>query len=241
MTPERMTFGIFMAPFHRTGENPTLCLQRDLELISWLDTLGYDEAWIGEHHTAPWEPHPAPDLAANQSLAQAVARQALALTCRKAAPCSAQIPPGVKKILLLAPHHLPPAEPGAGQVTYLAQLLAAHGYRVTELLYRLDAPNPDYPRQAELYAKASDAILFGAWDAHLDAALQIETLRRVQRAKKPVVVLGLHTPFDLEYLREADVYLATFGDTRAQMEAVVGALMGEFEPEGKLPIITTSR
>ena len=32
MVPERMNFGIFMAPFHRTGENPTLCLQRDLEL-----------------------------------------------------------------------------------------------------------------------------------------------------------------------------------------------------------------
>jgi alkanesulfonate monooxygenase SsuD/methylene tetrahydromethanopterin reductase-like flavin-dependent oxidoreductase (luciferase family) len=28
----------------------------------WLDQLGYAEAWIGEHHTAPWEPHPSPDL-----------------------------------------------------------------------------------------------------------------------------------------------------------------------------------
>ena len=184
-------------------------------------------------------PHPTPNLAANQSLAQAVARQALALTCRdQAAPCSAQIPPGVKKILLLAPNHLPPAEPGAGQITYLAQLLAAHGYRVVELLYRLDAPNPDYPRQAELYAKANDVILFGAWDAHLHAALQTETLRRVQRAKKPVVVLGLHTPFDLEHLPEADVYLATFGETRVQMEAVVEALVGEVELERRRPIFT---
>ena len=33
MVPERMDFGIFMAPFHRTGENPTLALQRDLELV----------------------------------------------------------------------------------------------------------------------------------------------------------------------------------------------------------------
>jgi limonene 1,2-monooxygenase len=51
----RMKFGIFMAPFHNAGENPTLALQRDLELIEHLDRLGFDEAWIGEHHSAGWE------------------------------------------------------------------------------------------------------------------------------------------------------------------------------------------
>ena len=49
---ERLTFGIFLAPFHQLGENPTLALERDLELLQWLDRLGYDEAWIGEHHSA---------------------------------------------------------------------------------------------------------------------------------------------------------------------------------------------
>jgi limonene 1,2-monooxygenase len=43
----RLRFGIFMAPFHPAGENPTLALQRDLELVEHLDRLGYDEAWIG--------------------------------------------------------------------------------------------------------------------------------------------------------------------------------------------------
>ena len=47
--PGRMTFGMFMAPFHEPNENPTLALQRDLELIEWADHLGFDEAWIGEH------------------------------------------------------------------------------------------------------------------------------------------------------------------------------------------------
>ena len=49
--PHRMKFGIFMAPFHRVGENPTLALKRDLQLIDHLDELGFDEAWIGEHHS----------------------------------------------------------------------------------------------------------------------------------------------------------------------------------------------
>ncbi len=49
--PERMKFGIFMAPFHRVGENPTLSLKRDLRLIEHLDYLGFDEVWVGEHHS----------------------------------------------------------------------------------------------------------------------------------------------------------------------------------------------
>lgn len=55
MRPERMKFGIFMAPFHRVGDNPTLAIHRDMDLIEWLDHLGYDEAWIGEHHSGGWE------------------------------------------------------------------------------------------------------------------------------------------------------------------------------------------
>jgi limonene 1,2-monooxygenase len=60
--PKRMKFGVFMAPFHRVGENPTLALERDLELLQWLDTLGFDEAYIGEHHSAGWETISSPEL-----------------------------------------------------------------------------------------------------------------------------------------------------------------------------------
>lgn len=57
-----LKFGIFLAPFHRLGENPTLALARDMELLEWLDWLGYDEAWIGEHHSAGWELIASPEL-----------------------------------------------------------------------------------------------------------------------------------------------------------------------------------
>ena len=59
---DNMTFGIFLAPFHRVGENPTLALERDLELLEWLDALGYDEAWIGEHHSGGWETIASPEV-----------------------------------------------------------------------------------------------------------------------------------------------------------------------------------
>jgi limonene 1,2-monooxygenase len=67
---QRMKFGIFMAPFHRLGENPTLSLQRDLELIQLLDRLDYDEAWVGEHHSAGWEIIASPEIFIAHAAAQ---------------------------------------------------------------------------------------------------------------------------------------------------------------------------
>ncbi len=60
--PAYLKFGIFLGPFHALGENPTLALQRDLELVEWIDHLGFDEAWIGEHHSAGWETIASPEL-----------------------------------------------------------------------------------------------------------------------------------------------------------------------------------
>ena len=60
--PDRLGFGIFLAPFHAPFENPTLALERDLELLEWLDYLGYDEAWIGEHHSCGWETISSPEI-----------------------------------------------------------------------------------------------------------------------------------------------------------------------------------
>ena len=62
MAHRGLRFGIFLAPFHRAGDNPTLAIARDLELVSWLDQLGYDEAWIGEHHSAGWELIASPEV-----------------------------------------------------------------------------------------------------------------------------------------------------------------------------------
>jgi len=57
-----LRYGIFLPPFHPLDENPSLCLQRDLQLIEHLDRLGYDEAWIGEHHSGGFEIVASPEL-----------------------------------------------------------------------------------------------------------------------------------------------------------------------------------
>jgi limonene 1,2-monooxygenase len=62
MLGPRLRFGAFIAPFHPVDENPTLAIQRDLQLVEWIDQLGYDEAWIGEHHSAAFEVIASPEV-----------------------------------------------------------------------------------------------------------------------------------------------------------------------------------
>ena len=57
-----MRFGLFLQPVHPPNEHPTVALERDLDLIQRLDRLGYDEVWIGEHHSTGWENIAAPDV-----------------------------------------------------------------------------------------------------------------------------------------------------------------------------------
>jgi limonene 1,2-monooxygenase len=66
-----LRFGIFLGPFHPPSENPTLALERDLDLVAHIDRLGYDEAWFGEHHSGGFEISASPEVfiafAANRS------------------------------------------------------------------------------------------------------------------------------------------------------------------------------
>jgi len=51
-----------MMPSHSIRENPTLAFERDLKLVEYIESLGFDEYWVGEHHTGGWENIPAPDI-----------------------------------------------------------------------------------------------------------------------------------------------------------------------------------
>lgn len=53
----RLRFGAFVPPHHvPVNQNVTYSLRRDTELVQYLDQLGFDEAWFGEHHSGGVEP-----------------------------------------------------------------------------------------------------------------------------------------------------------------------------------------
>jgi len=53
--PKPTRFSIFLQPIHEPRENPTYALERDLQLIEHLDVLGFDEVFVGEHHSTGWQ------------------------------------------------------------------------------------------------------------------------------------------------------------------------------------------
>ena len=57
-----LNFGVFYAPFHPVGQDPTLALEYDLERVEALDRFGYDEAWFGEHHSGGYEIISCPEI-----------------------------------------------------------------------------------------------------------------------------------------------------------------------------------
>ncbi len=59
---DKLRFGVFLAPFHALDASPTLFFRRDLEQIDHLDRIGFDEAWIGEHHSGGFEMIGAPEV-----------------------------------------------------------------------------------------------------------------------------------------------------------------------------------
>jgi len=65
-----MQYGLFTMPSHPPERSLGDGHRWDLQTLRWADELGFSEAWIGEHHTAPWEPHPSPDLIVAQALLQ---------------------------------------------------------------------------------------------------------------------------------------------------------------------------
>ena len=54
--------GIFLAPYHPDDESPTLQIRRDLDVAEYLDALGFDELWVGEHHSASYETIASPEI-----------------------------------------------------------------------------------------------------------------------------------------------------------------------------------
>jgi alkanesulfonate monooxygenase SsuD/methylene tetrahydromethanopterin reductase-like flavin-dependent oxidoreductase (luciferase family) len=59
---------MFLQPSHPPSASIHEAIEQDLQIIEWCDELGYDEAWVGEHLSAPWEPMPACDLVIAQAI-----------------------------------------------------------------------------------------------------------------------------------------------------------------------------
>jgi beta-N-acetylhexosaminidase len=127
---------------------------------------------------------------------------------------------------------------GSGEATTatLARLLRKRGATVRALGTGAD---PDGATVARAAAAARTSALVVVATRNVSAsggAGQRALVRALAGSGRPVVTVAVGNPYDLAYLRGVRTYLATYGDRRASLEAVVRVLFGEVRPRGRLPV-----
>ena len=151
------------------------------------------------------------------------------------------LPPPPARLLLVSPDQLPPAASGDG--TVFAELLRERGYEVTELVFNLDSGGSrDYVYvTAVAQALAYDVVVFGEWelikrDVNWGDRWQEELIRALHQTSHPLIVVAWHNPAAILRCSQVPAFITAYGNTRAQVAAVVAALTGEQTPVGHLPI-----
>lgn len=63
ITKDELQVGAFMPPWHLPmTRDATRAIRREIELLEFFDHIGFDEAWIGEHHSGGMEIVDSPEL-----------------------------------------------------------------------------------------------------------------------------------------------------------------------------------
>src|SRR5262245_16671098 len=62
--------GMFIMPFHDPAKPLAQCLDEDLELVGRAEQLGFEDFWIGEHHTMKYENIVMPEIFIGRALGE---------------------------------------------------------------------------------------------------------------------------------------------------------------------------
>ncbi|MDE2698708.1 MAG: LLM class flavin-dependent oxidoreductase, partial [Gemmatimonadota bacterium] len=67
---EPIKYGMFIMPFHAPDKPLSQGFDEDLELVVKAEELGFDEFWIGEHHTMKYETIVTPEIFIGRALGE---------------------------------------------------------------------------------------------------------------------------------------------------------------------------
>ena len=151
------------------------------------------------------------------------------------------LPPPPARLLLVSPRQLPPAASGGG--TTFAELLRERGYEVTELVLDMNSSkgrNYVYAT-AVAQAPAHDAVVFGEWAlikryVNENDRWQEGLIEALHQTGSALIVVAWYNPAAILRCPQVPAFLTAYGNTRAQVAAVVAVLTGEQMPTGHLPI-----
>ena len=191
-----------------------------------------------------FEPQTPPDLSdvgspEHQAVANEIALHAV--TVLRDAENSIPLSSPPAQLLLISPSQLPTAASGDG--TAFAELLRQRGYEVFELVFDL---NSDQSRNyvyatAVSHAWAYDAVVFGEWElikryVNWNDSWQEQLIGALHQTNSSLIIVTWHNPAAILRCSQVQSFLTAYGNTPAQVAAVVAVLTGEQVPTGHLPI-----
>jgi beta-N-acetylhexosaminidase len=89
--------------------------------------------------------------------------------------------------------------------------------------------------EASRMAVESDAVIIGTFRAQMHPE-QGDLVRALRATRKPVIVLGLDTPYDPMSFPEDGTYLALYSSHPVSLEAAAKAVAGKIPLSGRLPV-----
>ncbi len=125
---------------------------------------------------------------------------------------------------------------GFGEVTTAAldKAIGAHGL-TPQVLDTGFSPSPEQIEEALAAARSSDLVVVSTFNAWTPGTSQIELVNGLLATGKPVVVAAVGTPYDVAYLPAAPTFITSLDYQPPSLEALVEAMFGEIDPQGKLP------
>lgn len=180
---------------------------------------------------------PPPDWQANAELAERAGERAV--TVIKDVESWIPIPTELKRILVLAP------DSTWDLLAELRQKMEQRGHSVEFVTYPppWNGPVQDQELLDRLpqLAAGHDLVIAFTWEAHLNRlengdTWQTTAVNSLNASGVPLVVIAINSPTDILEFPQVPAFVAMFGSTAGQERALVGALTGEWTPQGYNPL-----
>lgn len=131
---------------------------------------------------------------------------------------------------------------GTGSALYFQDILDNYWGYVNKIVLTRNSNDRDYNKALQI-AQQSDVILLPSFikvktdePEKVLSSKQFEFIRNLFKQKKTVIMISFDNPYLLSYFPETEVYLASFGNTRASQRAMLKGIIGKNSIRGTLPI-----
>jgi beta-N-acetylhexosaminidase len=173
----------------------------------------------------------------NQEVADRLAFQSVTLLQADSEGVLLEPPPA--HLLVISPSSLSPAISKRG--TLMGELLSERGYRITEVVLDLNSVESRNAAYAAAHAQIYDGVIFGEWELikreiNWGDQWQANFITYLSELGVPLTVVAWHNPTAILRCPNDITFLTAYGNTDAQVKAVVATLTGKIEPTGELPI-----